>query len=445
MRTGNLPALTLSKLIGAGALVLGLVPSLVPAQPGAVPSRATVGSPAKAPLLAWHAVPVQAPRLEPASSGSAGMLGYLLSNGNMTCLSRSDCVVAGYLQDLDVAPETYQGVIWRWDGSAWSVQSTGLSGDIGLVGTACAAATDCWAVGARFEGAHLDQLVGLVDHFNGTGWSPSVLPGADGVALNGVSCVSASNCVAVGNQETSSDKAHALAYRWDGERWSPLTAVSPAGALWTVLDSVQCFTATNCLAVGDADDSPKGSGYFFGERFNGTSWSLFTMPNKTKFNMGTQTDVTLSCSQAQSCLVVGSALGYTNGEMGADFPFGVSYASHGGSWAPVAVPKGSGQLNYFFENGSCTAGAGCWGALGVPGIVGGGLTSDIAVAHWDGSSFQLFAASALGYLSSIGCLPATTGTWCVGLGEAPTRWVGKGSARRPTNAALAGGYFVVKH
>jgi hypothetical protein len=385
--------------------------------------------------------------------------------GNTTCLSRSDCVVAGYLQDQDASPETYRAVIWHWDGSSWVAQATGLTGNAALVGTACATPSDCWAVGARFEGPQLDQVVGLVDHYNGTTWSPSSPPGAAGASLNGIACPSASECVAVGNKQISAEAAHARAYRWDGRAWSVIAAPSPAGALWTVLDSVDCFSATNCLAVGDADNSVKGSGYFFGERFKGASWSLFTMPNTVKFDMGNASYLSLSCPARNSCLATGSAWGYTDGQMGLNYLFGLSYTWDGSSWSSRKWPSqtcfGSCSARsttgprdyerfYYPASESCTGPNQCWVGVSLDPIVAEGdreegpFVNDIAIARWDGSEFQLVKAPVLGEIDAVGCLPAGTGTgtWCVTLGQAAKGWVGTGAQRHPSKLSMTGGYFV---
>ncbi len=429
MRTGHPSPWHLLGPITASALALGLVMATASSAGPAAAAPATSGTAAS---LDWHPVPVQ----EPEGAGSDS-----LNTGNMTCLSRSDCMVAGYLESLNkVDVSIYHAVVWHWDGRTWGLQATGISGSVSLRSTACTTATDCWALGERYQVPKSLTLsppppTALVEHYNGRTWSPLALPGATGVSLNGISCPSASTCVAVGNRQTSTKAAHALAYLWDGKTWSVSAAASPAGALWTVLDSVDCFTAMDCIAVGDADNSVKGSGYFFGERFSGTSWSLFSMPKQVKFNMGDQTYLVLSCPDEHSCLAFGSVLGYTGGQMGADFPGGLSYSWDGGSWASVNIPRGN--LGYFFEDGSCTTNAECWGSLGVPSIMGGGLTSAIAVARWDGSSFQITTTTSKGYMSAIGCLPLGTATWCLGLGETTAP-----GTKKSVRSTIGAGYFV---
>jgi hypothetical protein len=417
---------------------------------------------AKTTSLNWHAVPVQPP---PGGVGPApGGVPYdVLSTGNITCLSPSDCVVAGSLEDSDAYPETSRLVIWRWDGKVWGSQSTGTSADGALVGTACASPTDCWATGAKFIGKQLSTSVGLIEHYNGKSWAPFPLTDADGVALNSVSCTSPSDCLAAGNRQTATKAAHALAYLWDGKTWTALAPLSPLGALWTVLDGIDCFSPNDCIAVGAADNSSTGSGYFFSERFNGKSWSLISMPNNAKFDMGNDTYLNLSCASANICLAAGSAWHYTHGEMGMNDLFGLNFSWDGKSWASRAWDAAScfglcpGAYNtknplnyerfYYPAGASCTAPGNCWASLTLDPLVGDGdpsqgmLKDDITFAHWDGASFQLKRAPVLGFFSSIGCLPTSGGTWCIGLGETGIAWAVRDGYREPAKVSMVGAYF----
>jgi len=63
-----------------------------------------------------------------------------------------------------------------------------------------------------------------------------------GAILSGVSCVSRSACVAVGDG--------LLAESWSGKVWSGMT-VPEGGDLPQFFSSVSCITASLCEAVGD--------------------------------------------------------------------------------------------------------------------------------------------------------------------------------------------------
>ena len=86
----------------------------------------------------------------------------------MTCVSASDCWAVGYYD----AGSAYQTLIERWDGTSWAIvtsPNTSATQDNYLNGVTCASASDCWAVGYYFNGIALsdpDRALGrdLVGH-----------------------------------------------------------------------------------------------------------------------------------------------------------------------------------------------------------------------------------------------------------------------------------------
>ncbi len=89
-----------------------------------------------------------------------------------------------------------------------------------LNGVSCVSAGSCVAVGYRGDKT-------LIQSWNGTAWS--VVPSADlgiGSALYGVSCSSASSCMATGVYIDSSGH-HALFESWNGADWSVVPSPSP--------------------------------------------------------------------------------------------------------------------------------------------------------------------------------------------------------------------------
>ena len=69
--------------------------------------------------------------------------------------------------------------------------------------------------------------------------------------LESVSCVSESECVAVGYTDTGSANA-TLVMVWNGSVWSIVTSPN-AGTNSNVLKSVSCVSASDCVAVGYTD------------------------------------------------------------------------------------------------------------------------------------------------------------------------------------------------
>jgi len=95
-------------------------------------------------------------------------------------------------------------LIEQWNGTTWSiVASPNLSGyESGLFAVKCATATDCVAVGGpSFQAPNFAPGRRLIEHWNGTTWSIVANRGPAPTAISylaGVSCGTATNCVAVG-------------------------------------------------------------------------------------------------------------------------------------------------------------------------------------------------------------------------------------------------------
>lgn len=119
-----------------------------------------------------------------------------------------------------------------------------------LTGVTCLSATACTAVG-RINGPARVQT--LIETWNGTTWkvvpSPNEGPAAAYNYLDGVSCVSARDCTAVG---TYGNVSKTLIETWKGTAWK--IVASPNGAHGTtvnVLFGVSCASTAMCSAVGN--------------------------------------------------------------------------------------------------------------------------------------------------------------------------------------------------
>jgi hypothetical protein len=64
-----------------------------------------------------------------------------------------------------------------------------------------------------------------------------------------VSCLSSSSCEAVGYRLIS--PAGTAAEGWDGSIWSSQSTPNPAGAFESVLSGLSCTSASACMAVGE--------------------------------------------------------------------------------------------------------------------------------------------------------------------------------------------------
>ena len=211
--------------------------------------------------------------------------------------------------------------IERFNGTSWSTSpNPKLAGE--LDGVSCASATSCLAVGEHGSGPTISE------HWNGTTWSVVKSPSPDGFEsmLPGVSCGSATNCIAVGSfQPPTFGPKHLFTEQWNGTSWS-LTA-PPSDVSQSALSSVSCVSATNCFAVGT--DSSGYTEQTLIEHWNGTTWSVMASPNAS----GTKASslVSISCSSATNCLAVGSAQ--------AQFVRTLVERWNGAHWSIVKNPK----------------------------------------------------------------------------------------------------------
>jgi hypothetical protein len=108
---------------------------------------------------------------------------------------------------------------------------------------------------------------------------------------------------------TSSGSSDApFAESWNGSSWTTQTVPVPGGATGHVgLLGLSCTSATVCVAVGSFDDA--GKEMPLAERWNGTVWAVEEPPIPTEAGAGTLRGV--SCSSSTACLAGGEAANST--------------------------------------------------------------------------------------------------------------------------------------
>jgi hypothetical protein len=221
----------------------------------------------------------------------------------VACASATACIAVGYFDN----PYFTQTLAEAWNGHRWSVQRTQnvpnpastVWGE--LNGIWCLSAKACVAVG-DYQGS-LTQST-LAESWNGATWSikptPNV-PGEPGNALSAVSCRSARQCLAVGDYTTSTDDTGPLALAWNGRAWSVEKTPRPAGARDSYLDGAACPSASVCLAVGAA--TAGGTDRTLAERWNGRTWSVKPAPLPS--GTGRSELNGIWCRSARPCVAVG--------------------------------------------------------------------------------------------------------------------------------------------
>ncbi len=179
-----------------------------------------------------------------------------------TCANAQECwAVGAVIANGSGSLGAWDALVEEWDGSSWQVipaapATSGL--DDALLAVTCVSGSDCWAVGATLGGPQNNPVASLIEHWNGSTWSTVASPTPAGVAgalLSAVSCPSASACWAVGlTTAADGESVAAITERWNGSTWS-LVPSAPAGQTYDQFNGVDCTSASNCWAVGSAGDT----------------------------------------------------------------------------------------------------------------------------------------------------------------------------------------------
>jgi hypothetical protein len=195
-----------------------------------------------------------------------------------------------------------------WNGKHWSIsRNPNPSGSSRLLGVSCTSRSDCEAVGFNLDNctAHLSGSSGLVERWDGHGWSVIPSPGGscDGTQLQAVSCSTASRCTAVGyHGDRFGDGT--LVESWDGRRWSAVPSPNANPANNNELLGVSCAGGRSCLAIGWYQRVFDGPELTLAETWNGTRWSIVASPSPgTPRFSDSLTGV--SCTGPANCVSVG--------------------------------------------------------------------------------------------------------------------------------------------
>ncbi len=171
---------------------------------------------------------------------------------SVSCVSLSECVAVGRSN----TGSAYETLVMVWDGVEWLIVSSPNAGTIddALRSVSCVSVSECVAVGYTYTGNRVYET--LVEVWDGAEWSVVSSPNAGTIIdqLFSVSCVSASDCVAVGSTETGS-ATETLVMVWDGIVWSIVSSPN-AGTTFDRLSSVSCVS--DCVAVGRTETGNRG-------------------------------------------------------------------------------------------------------------------------------------------------------------------------------------------
>jgi hypothetical protein len=277
----------------------------------------------------------------------------------VACISAAECWAVGYSNNGNA----YQTLIERWDGTSWAIvpsANTSATHDNILYGMTCVSASNCWAVGYYTTDSFYAQT--LVLHWDGTAWSIVTSPSTSSTQANflyGVSCVSASDCWAAGYSYTNSGVTfQTLIEHWDGAAWTIVPSANTSPAQTNVLLGVTCASGLDCWAVGYVDvDVPNVTHTSFQtliERWDGSSWAIVSSPNTGAAQTQSNALYGVQCLSQSECWAVGY---YIN----ADGTYQTLIERwNGTSWGIVNSPNTSSTQFNLLNSVTCASGSECW-------------------------------------------------------------------------------------
>jgi hypothetical protein len=199
-----------------------------------------------------------------------------VSNFNaIDCPAVNSCMAVGSASGA--SPELVQSFYDRWNGTSWTtakIPQPFIGGEVSnFNGVSCVTASDCWAVG-QADDVYANGYRAVFAHWNGTEWQTSVIAkpaGAKHVMANSISCPASNFCVATGSLETTASQKREVALRWDGTSWTYMTTPPIGSATYLTLGRVDCTSVSNCYASGVYFEGENQ--VVFASHWNGVGWS----------------------------------------------------------------------------------------------------------------------------------------------------------------------------
>jgi hypothetical protein len=314
---------------------------------------------------------------------------YSSAGTGVSCPTASSCTAVGIYNLLTGTSVSSTAELLTESGGAWTATqaplppnaqtpASGVYSDAGLNGISCSSSSSCVADGTYVDTTGNSQ--GMLLTLAGGSWTAVQAPlPADasttnpGASLNGISCASASSCIAVGTYNDSTNKAHALLLTLNGGSWTAAAAPIPANSPDNQGDlfGISCSSPSACTAVGNYSDS---AGHSQGALLTlaGTAWTAAEAPLPADAATNPFTALSaVSCSSAATCVAAGDYYGPSSS--GAS---GLLLTLSNGSWTAVTAPLPpgtSGTPAVRLSGVSCPTSSAC--------VAGGYYSSNVNVDH----------------------------------------------------------------
>ena len=220
----------------------------------------------------------------------------------VSCASATSCLFVGqhYLRNHPAS-----NLAEAWNGSSWQIvtmRNPPFTAFSGLQDVACPAAGFCLVVGLAGTGRRYQATA--YTWKNGKNWRRLAVPrprGARKSELGGLACFSPADCMAVGNYTSASGHFLPFADRWHDGRWKVLTTPAVPRQHLTTFQGVSCPTASQCVAVGNTEDSTRHRFFHaFAEVWSAGKWHISTLRRPPSYFIG------VSCPAPGRCVAAGA-------------------------------------------------------------------------------------------------------------------------------------------
>ncbi len=231
----------------------------------------------------WTMVPLATPKANPELSGVS-------------------CIISGFCVAIEkVGPSLVRQTLH----SDWKEVPTATPHGV-LDGISCASPTSCVAVGQLVDYLKKGDLPEpLVESFNGNRWSVTPSPKVPNLQLSAVSCPSPRFCLAVGGSSLAGFGASgSVTEAFQDGKWSvvapPELAHRPIAA---TLQGVSCVTARSCIAVGSYART-QTTAAFLVLALHHNRWVPLPDPRPGPYAF----PQTVACSDSSSCISIGYSI-----------------------------------------------------------------------------------------------------------------------------------------
>ena len=292
-----------------------------------------------------------------------------------------------------------------------------------MVGVSCDPSTVCVAVGSTFPGpaSVLGSTGGpVIEMRSDSGWTdvPVAVPAGLFGALYSVSCPSATDCEAVGWEQVSAItpgtnnyylSMHSLVAHFDGTGWTVSMLANPSDNVAEGLSSVSCAAPGQCMATGTFHNNATGSTQAMVAALSDGVWTMTPLPMSAQ-TFGSATAMLLmpdslsgiSCPSVNRCVAVQPTLTGTGT---------VSETYNGVGWRIAWVPRTTKEPLVTLNSIQCFGASRCY-------AVGANAVNSIAEVmdgpKWHQINFAARAGGSYARLHSISC---ASFSFCEAVGE----------------------------